>query len=345
MTIGWHFHKQSWISAQTMQRILMLTAVLVTLLPSAIADAHSLRTAYVELVESTPGLVSGTFKRSFPNSRAWLEIDGCTAPKAPQKISASQSAYVKQIQLVCDGSLAGRPLSVHDQGLSIGDIVIRVQLEDDTTASHVLSARQETWVIPKRQSTLEAIANYIPLGIKHISSGMDHLLFVLGLLLLIGAQSAKRLLATITSFTVAHSLTLGAATLELIRVNPAVADACIALSLVLLAVDIGRHQTSRAHLPWMAFIFGLVHGMGFASALRGVGLPQDAVIAALAGVNFGVEIGQLMFICALLVLAQLGRYLPHPMKSQAVVHGIATYTIGILGVFWTLQRWQTLLID
>jgi hydrogenase/urease accessory protein HupE len=183
------------------------------------------------------------------------------------------------------------------------------------------------------------LSSFLPLGIEHILTGVDHLLFVLGLLLMI--ESRGTLLKTITAFTVAHSITLAAATLGHARVPVPVVNAAIALSILFLAPEIVRRRRGQTSLtlrrPWIvAFAFGLLHGFGFASGLSGVGLPSQDLPWALLLFNIGVEIGQLAFVGLVLWLAHAFRVLairwPRPMQA------LPAYGVGAFGAFWTIQR-------
>ena len=180
---------------------------------------------------------------------------------------------------------------------------------------------------------------YVGLGVEHILFGIDHLLFVLCLLLLV--RRLHQLLATITAFTLAHSITLAAATLGFIRVPIAPVEATIALSIVFLASELVRDERRRGVVarcyPWLvAFTFGLLHGLGFAGALAEVGLPQGEIPLALFAFNVGVELGQLAFVTAVLTLVRLVRLLP--LHLPAWGKGAAGYAIGSLAAFWVFAR-------
>jgi hydrogenase/urease accessory protein HupE len=179
-------------------------------------------------------------------------------------------------------------------------------------------------------------------GIEHILTGVDHLLFLFALLLIV--RGTRRIIATVTAFTVAHSLTLAAATLGWVRVPTPAVEAIIALSIVFVAVEVVRRRqgmegmTSRA--PWaVAFCFGLLHGFGFAGALAGIGLPDRAIPLALLCFNVGVEIGQLIFVCAALAIMAMVRRLPLARPRWAGL--AAAYGIGGIAAFWMLQRVAT----
>jgi hydrogenase/urease accessory protein HupE len=180
---------------------------------------------------------------------------------------------------------------------------------------------------------------YLTLGIEHILTGIDHLLFVLGLLIL--ARERWRLLATVTAFTVAHSITLALATLGMVHVPQRPVEAAIALSIVFVAVEILREREGRggfaARSPWIvAFGFGLLHGFGFAGALSEVGLPAHHIPLALLFFNIGVEIGQLLFIGAVLGLIRLAQRLR--ARSTGWLELVPPYAIGTVATFWVFER-------
>lgn len=185
----------------------------------------------------------------------------------------------------------------------------------------------------------KAAERYLGLGVKHILSGIDHLLFVVGLLLLV--SGARRLFMTITAFTLAHSLTLGLSVLGWLALPQEPVEAIIALSLVLLAVENVNLQRGQSGLasryPWLvAFVFGLVHGLGFAGALGEMGLPQAEVPPALLFFNIGVELGQMAFVVAWLLVAQGLKLLRIglPARWSLAPH----YALGIIASYWFLER-------
>ncbi|TGD70942.1 HupE/UreJ family protein [Mangrovimicrobium sediminis] len=187
-------------------------------------------------------------------------------------------------------------------------------------------------------------AAYIPLGIEHIMLGVDHLLFVLGLLLLV--HGTRSLVTTITSFTVAHSITLAAATLGWVGIPDKPVNACIALSIVVVVVEVIKHRRGEhclsARLPWLiAFGFGLLHGFGFAGAMSNVGLPPESLPAALLFFNVGVEVGQLAFVLTVLGLYHAHRVLQARLPAWCSQAGI--YGVGSIASYWFIGRFAALL--
>ena len=180
----------------------------------------------------------------------------------------------------------------------------------------------------------EIVSAYTRLGIEHILGGIDHLLFVVGLLFLVGFR--RQLLWTVSAFTLAHSLTLGSAALGWLTLRPAPVEVCIALSIVLVAAEaLRQRQTLARRLPAVvAFVFGLVHGLGFAGALQAIGLPQQHLVVALLSFNLGVEIGQLLALAVVWALVKALQRQPWAPRLRVPV----LYTIGVLAAYWSWLR-------
>jgi hydrogenase/urease accessory protein HupE len=187
---------------------------------------------------------------------------------------------------------------------------------------------------------LSALAyTYLALGVEHILLGIDHLLFILALLMIV--RGRRRMLLAITAFTVSHSITLALASLGVVHVSGAPVEAVIALSIVFLATEIVHGKQGRPGLterrPWVvAFVFGLLHGLGFAGALAEIGLPENAIPLSLFFFNVGVEIGQLLFVALVLALALLGRRLAAWRPEQ--IGPLPAYGIGAVAAYWTIER-------
>jgi hydrogenase/urease accessory protein HupE len=249
-------------------------------------------------------------------------------------------ALIERRQLRCPGGLAGAELAIEGLDMTLTDALLRIETLDGASVSARLTPGQARFTVPQAPTSLDVVRTYTLLGIEHIMLGLDHLLFVLALLLIVHGWRA--LVATITAFTAAHSLTLAAATLGWIHVPPGPVEATIALSILFLAAEIVHRRQGRpglaARRPWLvAFLFGLLHGLGFAGALDELGLPGQAIPLALLFFNIGVEIGQLLFIAAVLVPVQL-------LRQHVAAHGreraatALTYLIGSLAAYWTLSR-------
>ena len=193
--------------------------------------------------------------------------------------------------------------------------------------------------MPDSESAWQIAVTYLVLGVEHILLGIDHLLFVLALLLIVG--NWRTLIATITAFTVAHSITLAAATLGYVHVPQQPVEAVIALSILFLASEIMHMRRGKPGLarrwPWLvAFIFGLLHGFCFAGALSEVGLPENAIPLALLFFNIGVEVGQLLFVGGMILLYRLWRMTA--MQPAPWAQALPVYAIGSVAAYWTIER-------
>ena len=218
------------------------------------------------------------------------------------------------------------------------DALVRVAFANGNTWTARLTPGEPSALIPRSQSIWGVFSSYVAQGIEHITFGFDHLLFVAGLMLIVGDW--RKLVKTITAFTAAHSITLTLATLHWVTLPSRPVEAMIAVSIVMVAAEIVRMERGELSLavvrPWMAaFAFGLLHGFGFAGALVELGLPQGDIPLALLAFNIGVEIGQLAFIAVLLSAVYYVRQLVTIPRGAAVA---SAYAIGIVAAFWCAQR-------
>ena len=237
------------------------------------------------------------------------------------------------------GSLTGQIIVIDGLSTQQTDVLLLVQLQDGTQHSAILRPASPAFTIPLQASILEIAADYWRLGTIHILEGVDHLLFVLALLLIV--SGIKPLLLAVTAFTVAHSITLALATLGMVHMPPKPTEAIIALSIVFLATEIVHKRNGQVGLteryPWLiAFLFGLFHGLGFAGALSEIGVPQHEVPLALFTFNVGVETGQLLFIAAVLGLIALLKRLP--LSARQGSWRLLPYSIGGVAASWTIDR-------
>jgi hypothetical protein len=257
-------------------------------------------------------------------------------------------AYIERWRTRCSGGLTGQEIGIAGLPATRTDVLARVTRTDGTAQTVRLTPSAPAFTLTISASGWQVVRTYTALGVEHILLGIDHLLFVLALLFLVG--SWPRLIGTVTAFTLAHSLTLAAATLGWIRVPPAPVEAVIALSIVFVAAEILHVRQGRAglaaRLPWVvAFVFGLLHGLGFAAALRDIGLPEHAIPLALAFFNVGVELGQLLFIGAVFGLLWLIQPVSHPVNGSGNpwryaerFSGPAAYLVGTVAMFWVFER-------
>jgi hydrogenase/urease accessory protein HupE len=237
------------------------------------------------------------------------------------------------------GGLAGKRIEFVGLQGTIADVLVRVEMLDGRKFTTIVRSSQPWVEIAAAQSTWAVAGTFIVQGIRHILFGADHMLFVLGLLLIV--KDRWMLLKTVTAFTVAHSITLAIATLGYAEVPMVPLNAAIALSILFLGPEIvrcWRGETSfTIRHPWVvAFAFGLLHGFGFASALTSAGLPRHDLPLALFTFNVGVEIGQISFVVLILLLERSFQILE--VRWPRWIRAVPGYTVGSLGAFWTIQR-------
>lgn len=316
--------------------------LLLVLLAGPVA-AHETRPAYLELTETAPGEIAVFWKvpeRGVLTQGVEPVLPGtCREVSPPIEVAAAGARAVRWTAQCPDGLGDGR-LAIAGIERTQMDVLVRIDGVDGRSQTLRLSATDPTVTIPKAPTLLGIAKTYLTLGVEHILFGIDHLLFVLTLLLL--ADGGRRLVGLITAFTVAHSLTLAAATLWGAALAPGPVEALIALSIVLAAAEGVRPRDQRSSLidraPWIvAFGFGLLHGFGFAGALSEVGLPDGAIPLALLFFNLGVEAGQLIFVAVVLaILAVVGHILSRA-HDRGLRHGLG-YVAGGLAMFWFLDR-------
>jgi len=261
----------------------------------------------------------------------------------PVRSSYAAGTAVQRWRVHTEGGLAGKAIEFPNLSASRIDVLVRVERSDGTTQVGRVLPIEPRFVVTASPGAFEVARTYTVLGIEHILTGFDHLLFVLALVILV--IGTRRLIATITAFTVAHSLTLFAATLGWIHVPGPPVEAVIALSIVFVAGEIVHARQGRPGLtqryPWIvAFTFGLLHGLGFAGALAEVGLPPLSIPMALLFFNVGVEIGQLIFIAVVLAVIAAGRWIARRLKSSppSWLWRVPPYAIGGIASFWVVQR-------
>jgi hydrogenase/urease accessory protein HupE len=269
-------------------------------------------------------------------------LPGTCSPDAPPPPHFDGQGWTIAWAAVCPGGLAGGEIRVEGLEQTNTDTLVRFELEPGRTQVHRLTAAETAFTVPADPSVMEILGSYISLGITHILEGVDHLIFVFALLLLV--PDRRRLIWTVTAFTLAHSITLAAATLGLLTIPPPPVEAVIALSIVFLAYELTlppeRRDPLTLRFPWLvSFGFGLIHGLGFAGALREIGLPEGDIPLALFSFNVGVELGQLLFIAAVLITGAAVRMLyPRIPQYTVPLSRIASYGIGSLAAFWVIER-------
>jgi hydrogenase/urease accessory protein HupE len=315
------------------------------LLAPLAASAHESRPAYLALQETAAGQFSVLWRTPV--------LAGMRLPvvlRLPDRVKNFREPVVSELadslverRWVDAGpkGLAGERIEFAGLQFTITDVLVRLEMRDGTVWTSLVRPAQPWIEIAAAPGVLAVAGAYVLHGIEHILFGFDHLLFVLALILIV--RNGRVLLWTITAFTLAHSITLSLATLGVVHVPGPPVEATIALSILLLACEIVRMQRGQVSLtsrwPWIvAFCFGLLHGFGFASALTEIGLPLGDIPLALLSFNIGVEIGQLVFIGAVLgALAFVGR-IGIPSRIARGALPVATYAIGSVAAFWFFER-------
>jgi hypothetical protein len=311
--------------------------------PSAVF-ADEFRPALLKITETEPGWYSVLWKVPMQNRQA-LGI----SPRLPDQFKrigpvskrAFQGAEIRESTWRTEsGSLIGGTIIIEGLSAIPIDVIVQIALADGAEHSTILRSASPAYLVPERATKWLVAGAYWKIGTIHILEGLDHLLFVLALILII--PNLWMLFKTITAFTVAHSISLALATFGVVNMPGAPTEAVIALSILFLAVEyVHSRRDGRVTLteryPWVvALTFGLFHGLGFAGALAEVGLPQQEIPLALLMFNVGVETGQVLFVGVVLLLMAAHRRLPvnWPQGSWKLM----PYAIGGIAAFWTLQR-------
>ena len=311
----------------------------------AIASAawsHEIRPGYLELRESADGSYELLWKKP-----AGGEIEIRIAPVIPEgcrlltpdRQQITPGAVLVRGTLQCEGGVAGKTLRVAGLEATVTDVLIRIHHADGRVESHLLRPSSPAATLGAITTAGSRALAYLRLGVEHILLGVDHLLFVLGLLLIVSDR--WMLVKTITSFTLAHSITLAIATLGYATAPLPPLNAAIALSILFLGpeiVRVWRGETSfTIRHPWIvAFAFGLLHGFGFASGLTSMGLPRAEIPLALLLFNVGVEVGQIFFVIVVLLLERSFHILE--IRWPRFAAALPGYVVGSLGAYWTIQR-------
>jgi len=317
---------------------LMMIALLMT---SKSAMAHEMRPALLQINQTQENQYEVLWKIPriddmvlnirpvFPD---WFQLVKEEAP-----VQAGGGALLRY-QFSSERDIHTMPIFIKGLQETVVDVIVYVSLSNGETFSFTIRPSSATAVIPEKETWINTASTYLKLGVEHILLGPDHLLFVLALLLIV--SGTKRLIGTITAFTLAHSITLSLAALGFMGLPGPPVEATIALSIMFLAYELIRYQqgevTFTSQKPWIvAFSFGLLHGLGFAGALSDIGLPQTQVPAALAFFNVGVELGQLFFIGLMLLMIH---FIFKKIKFNSLWKKVPAYAIGSIAGFWLIDR-------
>lgn len=328
---------------------------------AGVARAHPMQFGLLSFTERTPGVFDVRLRFSGSagaTDQGSVLLPPQCAPEGPRRRAPFQDGVEETFRVDCGPEGLAGEVGAGGLARATAQVLLRVERLDAPAEQHVLDERAPTVVLgaasrarsggAAREAAGGAASDvqplsttfpaYFVLGVEHIAFGFDHLLFVLGLVLLV--VRVRPLVATVTAFTIGHSITLALASLGVLHVPAAPVEACIALSILLLAVELARPDeppTLTRTRPWLvAGAFGLLHGLGFAGALADVGLPEGDVLSALFAFNVGVEAGQLAFV--LVILAARRAFGGVTRVEPARFRWIVPYFVGSLAAYWVFDR-------
>ncbi|MGF1640960.1 MAG: HupE/UreJ family protein [Rhodospirillales bacterium] len=322
--------------------LLAAVVVILTLATAPPAMSHLLAPAVLEVDEFGDGRATILWRQPSLQPRGLRLVptlpDRCSAATPVASVVVGGS-IVQRWNVDCGAPLAGSRIGVDQLDRAVTPVLLVVRTAEGDMIRRVLHAGQPEVMVPTRARAVDVLREYGRLGIEHILTGLDHLLFIAGLLLLV--RGVRPLVWTITAFTLGHSVSLTAATLGWVAVPLRPLEAVIALSIVFVAIEVLQRCRGRdglaARKPWLlAMAFGFVHGLSFAAALTEAGLPAHAIPLALLSFNLGVEVGQLAFVAAVLILfAALARI---GARWPAWSAPAAAYAVGTIALVWFADR-------
>ncbi len=304
--------------------------------------AHEVRPGYIDIVETADDQYDIKWKQPVRDSQDRVAGLGLR-PVFPVNCAAigehdvvrRPGALVERFRLRCAGGLIGQPLGVEGLQRTITDVFVHIKMRDNT-AFGVRLTPQEPVIILGAEA--QSVWSYLAIGFEHLVLGFDHILFIIGLALV--AAGWRRLIWVVTAFTLAHSITLALSVFDLVRVPPAAIEAVIALSIIYVALEIGRTRSDMLVTRYpqaIAFMFGLVHGFGFAGVLSEIGLPRGEVALALLLFNIGLEIGQLAVI-ALLACMGIAAVRLGLQRFRPLFYTVTSLAMGGIASFWVITR-------
>ncbi|MBS0333447.1 MAG: HupE/UreJ family protein [Proteobacteria bacterium] len=326
-----------------MRRLLAALALMLGLAWACAATAHEVRPAYLQIDQTGPSSYAVVWKQPTMGDVAIHlvpHLSGGWLDQEPVDQYAADGFLIKQWTITGQKprALEGQTVSVEGLQDTITDVFVRIRLSNGQGLDRMLRPQEPRAKLTFEGGAAGGLLSFLVLGIQHILSGPDHLLFVLGLLLIV--RDRWMLLKTVTAFTAAHSLTLAMATLGHIQLPVALLNALVALSILFVAPEAiraakGGTSLTIRHTWVVAFAFGLLHGMGFANGLTTLGLSKGELVPALALFNVGVEIGQLAFLALVFALRRAFRLMA--VSWPRAVTQLPAYAIGALGAMWTIQ--------
>ncbi|OIQ41270.1 MAG: hypothetical protein BM563_00875 [Bacteroidetes bacterium MedPE-SWsnd-G1] len=304
-------------------------------------SAHEVRPGYFSVLQVNDSIYQVTWK--VPAMGDAIPKIYPRVPETWEKLGEQQNLMSGNLRRTFDFKITepieGGLIRFDGQEKTLIDILLTIRLQNGNQYSVMIKPSNPRYTIPKEPSKYEVVTTYLILGVEHILIGIDHLFFVLALLLI--TVGFRKLIKTVTAFTIAHSITLSLSALGVVGLPGPPVEAVIALSIVFLAVELIKHYKGETGLtmkyPWVvAFTFGLLHGFGFAGALADIGLPQAEIPLALLFFNVGVEVGQILFILAVLgfifILKKLKKSWPNWIQQ------VTPYAIGSVAAFWLIER-------
>ena len=324
-------------------RSLFVGQVLAAVLPLSVAWAHEVRPAYLDLKETAPGRFNVLWRTPLLSGMRLpvvLKLPlGVQNLKEPMVQELTDSLVERRWIDAGPGGLAGKRIEFVGLQGTITDVLVRVERLDGSSQVTRVLPTSPSFTVEATPRSFEVARTYLALGVEHILTGVDHLLFVSGLLLLV--SGVRRLLLTVSAFTLSHTVTLTLATLGFVNVPPAPVEAVIALSILFVAWEVIRKDANPSGLaqrkPWLvAFSFGLLHGLGFAGGLSAAGLPAAHIPLALGFFSAGVEVGHFSFVCAAVLTIVALRRLMCRLPSWS--WKIPPYAIGGCASFWLISR-------
>jgi len=306
--------------------------------------ADEIRPAFLELTQMSETNYKVLWKKpSRGEAKNVLKVEPIFPTTAKmigvKQISKTRVAVLESYVIEEPNALIAEPITIKGLETTSSDVLVRVHYLDGETEFIRVLPESPQFTLIHESGFINMASTYFILGVEHILEGFDHLLFVLALLLLVG--NIRVLIWTITAFTLAHTITLMLASLDMIHLSSKAVEATIALSIIFVAAEVVYAMRGKIHLskkyPWLiAFGFGLIHGLGFASAIKEIGLPQTEIVPSLIFFNIGVEVGQLIFIsCVLLIIWIWGKFFE---KYRYSVKMATAYAIGIIATLWFLER-------
>jgi len=321
----------------------VVAALFCLLAPGDMSQAHPLDPALLELWESQGGVYDVLWRLPAlqPAGAALTPLFPARCREvSPRTATALPQGTQERWRIDCGSAgLVGERIEVTGLAARGTDALLRLHAMDGRLIQAVLRPGDPALAVPARSSMIAVVRSYAALGVEHILTGADHLLFVLGLVLLV--RGTRRLIATVTAFTLGHSVTLSLAVLGIVHIPPRPVEALIAATILAVALELARAAQGKrltiGGVPWaMAFGFGLLHGLGFAGALAEIGLPPGDIPLALLSFNLGIEAGQLLFIAAVIGLRAALRPVPPAWLQRAAP--VPAYVIGSLASFWIFDR-------